>query len=254
MKDFFRTWYAPSNATVAIAGDFDEAQAKQLVEKYFGTLAKSPKPTPPTVAPIRHTKETVIRHDEALGRVPLVFISWLSAPFFQEGDADADVVSAILSDGQASRLYNRLVREKQIAQNVSAANQSLAAQSAFLITVTGVPGVDTETLVKEVDAVLAEIREKGVEQSEVARVVNRLQTSRVSGLQGVGGFGGKADQLQTYNHYVGNPGYIAEDLARYQKVTPETAKQYVINTLDPERRVVLHAVPVANKQAPKETP
>jgi predicted Zn-dependent peptidase len=243
VKNFFRTWYAPSNATLAIVGDFDPAKAKALVEKYFGGLPSGPKPKKPEVAPVKLTGEKVIRHDEQVATLPMVSIAWHSPAYFQEGDATADILATALSTGKASRLYQRLVLDKQIAQSVKASQQSLGAQSVFSIEVVARPGVSTDTLQKEIDAILAEVRKSGLTPEEIERARTRYDTAMLAGLQSIGGFGGKADVLQSYNHHVGEPSYVAQDLARYQQVTPEAVKQFANDVLRPDARVVLHAVP-----------
>ncbi|MFB1480500.1 M16 family metallopeptidase [Corallococcus sp. RDP092CA] len=254
VKAFFRKWYAPSNATLAIVGDFDPAKAKALVEKYFGTLPSGPKPQRPDVKPVRVTRETVIRHDEKVATLPLLTLSWLTAPYLKPGDATADVLASALSTGRASRLYRRLVLDKQLAQSVTASQQSQGAQSVFSIEAVARPGVTTDTLKKEIDAVLDEVRKNGVTQEEIARMRTRYDTYQLAGLQTVGGLGSKSDKLQSYNQYVGEPSYIAQDLARYQDITPDAVKQFANDVLRPDARVVLHAVPSAGQAAPSSAP
>ncbi|HVG61041.1 MAG TPA: pitrilysin family protein [Hyalangium sp.] len=253
VKSFFRKWYAPSNATLTIVGDFDVAQTKALVEKYFGGLPSGPKPERPQVAPVKLTRETVIRHDETIATLPMLTLAWHSPEYLTEGDATADVLATVLATGKASRLYRRLVLEKQIAQSVEASQQSIGAQSVFTIEVVARPGVSTEALQKEVDAVLAEVRKNGITQEELTRARTRYDTRMLSGLQSIGGFGGKADVLQNYNHFVGEPNYVAKDLARYQVVSTDDVKRYANEQLRPDARVVLHAVPAQQAPAaPKE--
>ncbi|WP_224240540.1 M16 family metallopeptidase [Hyalangium gracile] len=253
VKGFFRKWYAPANATLTIVGDFDVAKTKALVEKYFGTLPGGPKPDKPQVAPVKLTRETVIRHDETVATLPMLSLAWHSPAYLTEGDAAADVLATVLATGKASRLYKRLVLDKQIAQSVEASQESLGAQSAFTIEVVARPGVSTETLKKEVDAVLEELRKSGITQEELNRARTRYDTQMLSGLESVGGFGGKADVLQSYNHFIGEPSYLAQDLARYQAVSLEDVKRYANEMLRPDARVVLHAVPPPQAPAaPKE--
>ncbi len=250
VKGFFRQWYAPSNATLTIVGDLDVEKTKALVQKYFGTLPSTPKPALPKVAPVKLTKPVVIRHEERVARLPLLSVQWLTAPYLAEGDAVADVLATALATGKASRLYRRLVLEKQLAQSVSASQQSQGAQSVFSLNVVARPGVTTDTLLKEVDAVLDEVRRQGVTPEEIDRARTRYDTRMLAGLQAVGGMGGKADVLQSYNHFVGKPSYVEEDLARYEKVTPESVKQFARDTLSDDARVILHATPPGSGQAP----
>ncbi|MFE8603967.1 M16 family metallopeptidase [Archangium violaceum] len=243
VKAFFRKWYAPSNATLAVVGDFDPKEARALIEKYFGTLPSGPKPEKPTVAPVKHTHETVIRHDETVGTLPQVMMAWLTPPYFSEEDATADVLANALGTGKSSRLYKRLVLEKGLAQSVIAAQQSLGAQSVFFIEAVARPGVSSDALAKEIDAVLEEVRRGGITQQELDRARTRFETQMLAGLQSVGGFGGKADVLQSYNHYTGDPGYLDEDLGRYDSVTTERVRDFARDFLEPNARVVVHAVP-----------
>ncbi|NVJ24847.1 insulinase family protein [Myxococcus sp. AM011] len=252
VKSFFRQWYAPSNATLAVVGDFDVAKTKALIEKYFGSLPSHPKPTRPEVASVKLSKPVVIRQEERVATLPLLSIQWLTPGYFQEGDATADVLATALGTGKASRLYRRLVLDKQLAQSVNVTQQSEGAQSVFTLDVVARPGVSTDALLKEVDAVLEDIRRNGITSEEIQRARTRYDTRTLAGLQSIGGFGGKADVLQNYNHFVGEPSYVAQDLARYETVTPESVKLFARDTLRPDARVILHAVPPARKQAPVE--
>ncbi len=252
VRAFFRRWYAPSNATLTIAGDFDPAQAKRLVERYFGTLRRVPKPALPDVAPAHLDHEIVIRHEERVGKLPELELAWHTPAFFAPGNAAADILALILTDGRASRLERRLVRQG-LAQSVHASQESLLKQSIFEIRVIGRAGVTTDALLAAVDAELEDIRKRGVSADEVKRAQNRAETLSVSILQAVGGLGGKADTLQTYNHYLGNPGMLAQDLARISAVTPAEVQAFVQSELRPDRRVVLHAVP-APAQGPGTVP
>jgi zinc protease len=242
--EFFRTWYAPSNATVCIAGDFDPAQAKKLVEKYFASFPSRPEPKPLEVAPVKVSRELVIRHDEEVASLPGVFLAWHSPPLFAAGDAEADVLASILTYGKSSRLHRRLVREKQLAESVSAYQQSLNAQSVFQIDAVVAPGKDPAAVQKEIDAVLEEIRRKGVTPQEVKRARNRIETGFVAGIQAVGG---KADLLQAYNHFFGDPEGFVRDLARYEAVTPAKVQAFVKEYLGPTSRVMAVATPRPGK-------
>ncbi|MFP2904064.1 M16 family metallopeptidase [Pyxidicoccus sp. 3LFB2] len=252
VKGFFRKWYTPSNATLTIVGDIDVEKTKALVQKYFGTLPAAPKPTRPDVAPVKLTKPVVIRHEERVARLPMLSVQWLTPAYLEEGDAVADVLSTALATGKASRMYRRLVLEKQLAQSVSATQQSQGAQSVFAVNVVARPGVTTDALLKEVDALLEEVRREGVTQEEIDRARTRYDTRMLGGLQAVGGMGGKADVLQSYNHFVGEPSYVAQDLARYEQVTPDSVKQFTRDTLRNDARVILHAVPPGSEQAPTQ--
>lgn len=242
VRRFFRQYYAPNNASLAIVGDFDPAQAKALVEKYFGPLRRGPA-VPPIKAetpPITSERRRVVPSRVELPRVTL---AWITPPIFKPGDADADIIATILGGGRSSRLYKKLVYERQIAQNVTAQQYSLMLGSIFQIQAVARPGRTPEELEKAIDEELAALRARPPDASEIERARNLIETNIIGGLERLGGFGGIADRLNLYNHYVGDPGYLEKDIGRYRAVTPESLQAFVRNQLAPNARVVVYAVP-----------
>ncbi len=241
VKQFFKRYYAPNNASLAIVGDFDPAQARALVEKYFGTLERG-MPVPP----IRVETPTITAERRAVVQdrieMPRVYMAWLTAPIFKPGDADADLASIILGGGRSSRLYKKLVYEKEIAQDVNVQQQSLILGSQFQIQATARPGHSLEELERVIDEELESFRTKGPELREIERARNTIETQIVSRLEGLGGFGGVADRLNSYNHYLGSPDYLRKDIERYRAVTPASMMAFARATLQPASRVVVHAV------------
>jgi len=176
---------------------------------------------------------------------PMVQIAWLSPSLYAPGDAEADLLAFILGTGKSSRLYKRLVYELELAQSVDVHQESNALASLFHVSVTGRPGVDLEKLEGETWAVLEALREQAASEREVTRARNLLITRSLSGLQRIGRV---ADRLNIYNQYIGDPGYLAEDLGRYERVTSESLKGFAQRTLDPDHAVVVWTVP----QGPQE--
>jgi len=145
VREFFRRYYAPNNASLAIVGDIDVARTKALVEKYFGTI-----PRGPAVPPVEATTPAITGERRAMVKdkveLPRVYLAWITPPIFQPGDAEADLTARILGGSKASRLYRSLVYDKKIAQSVSASQQSLRLGSVFQIAVTAKPGHTAEEL------------------------------------------------------------------------------------------------------------
>ena len=251
VHDFFRQFYAPNNASLAIVGDFDRDEAMALVERYFGTLRRGPEPPPASADTPPITEE---RRREVPSRVelPRVYMGWLTAPFYRPGDAEADVAANILGGGRSSRLYKALVYDQQIAQDVRVFQQSMSLGSVFQLQATARPGVTAAELERAVDEVLDLFRLTPPTPEEVSRTVNLLETGVVSGLERLGGFGGVADKLNTYNHYLGDPDYLANDIGRYRAVTPDDVLAFVRERLQPTARAVIHAVP--GEPAPFDDP
>lgn len=242
VRNFFKLYYAPNNASLAIVGDFDPAQAKQMVEKYFGPLRRgAPVPRITAVTPPITSERRAVIHDQV--ELPRVYMGWLTSSIFKPGDADADLSSQILGGGKSSRLYKKLVYEKQIALDVSASQESLTLGSVFEIVVTARPGHTADEMEKAVDEELAAFRKSGPTAVELDRARNGIETGMIQGLERLGGFGGVADRLNEYNHYLGNPGYFPQDVNRYQSATTESIRAFAEAQLKPNARVVVYGIP-----------
>ncbi len=242
VRNFFKLYYAPNNASLAIVGDFDPAQVKELVEKYFGPLKRgAPVPKIAVATPPITAERRAVIHDQV--ELPRVYMAWLTTPIFKPGDADADLAADILGGGKSSRLYKKLVYEKQIALDVSASQQSLTLGSVFEIVVTARPGHTAGEMEKAVDAELAAFRKSGPTTAELQRARNGTETGMIQGLEQLGGFGGVADRLNEYNHYLGDPGYFPKDVHRYDAVTTGSIRAFAEAQLKPTARVVVYGIP-----------
>ena len=242
VRTFYDAYYAPSNATLVVAGDFDVKKTKTWIDTYFATLSKRDKPAVPQVTTPNISAEKRVSVPEAVSAAQ-VNISWLTPAAYQTGDADCDILAMILGIGKSSRLYKNLVYTKELAQQVSVHQESLALRSTFTITATARPGVSAEKLERAIEAELVLLQKNPPTALEITRARNMLLTTMLESLENIGGFGGKADMLNRYNQYVGNPGYLNDDLARYQKVTQETLKQTAQTYLRKDARVVVTTVP-----------
>lgn len=241
VRAFYGAYYAPSNATLVIAGDFDPTHVRDLVARYFASLPARAAPQPHNVVtpPITEPRRQTVVEDV---RLPRIAKAWLSAAAYQPGDAEADVLAGILGMGESSRLYRRLVYDLQLAQDVDVSQESQMLTGIFTVTVTAKPGVDVAHLEAEIDGMLAQAMRTPPSQDEIQRVRNQLKTRLVGSLQRLGGFSGRADMLNRYNQYVRDPGYFAQDLARYDSVTPEKV-QAIAALLNPSAAAVVVTVP-----------
>jgi zinc protease len=242
VRDFFQHYYIPNNASVAIAGDFDRAKVKALVAKYFGPIPRGPAVEKPAVVtpPIESERRATVTDTVQL---PRVSIGWLTPQAFKPGDADADFFMTVLGGGKTSRLYRKLVYEQQIAQTVKCENESLTLTSMAECDVTARPGVKPEDLEAAIDKEIALLREKGPTQAELDGARTEYLTEKITGLQRLGGFGGVADMMDRYNQYLGDPGYLPKDIARYQAVTTASVRAIGQKEFGQNQRVVVYAVP-----------
>ena len=249
VKDFFKRYYTPNNASLVIVGDIDRAKTKALVAKYYGTIPRGPEvpAITATTPPLTSEKRSVVTDKVEL---PRVYVSWLTSPIYKPGDADAVVAANILGGGKASRLFKSLVYEKQIAQDVAASQQSLQLGSVFTMTITVKPGHTPEEVEKAAQEELTRFAAEGPTSDEVEAAQNSIYSSIVTSLENFGGFGGVADRLNMYNQHTKNPGYLNQDLARFAAVTPSTVKKFASDQLRNDARVVVYAVPGEKKLTP----
>ena len=242
VKNFFKLYYAPNNASLAIVGDIDRAATRKLVEKYFGSLKRgSPVPKIAAVTPPITSERRAVVKDRV--ELPRVYMGWITSPIFKAGDADASIAATILGGGKTSRLYKSLVYEKQIAQDVSAQQEPLMLGSVFQVEATARPGHTADEIEKAIDVELTRFRDAGPDAREVEQARNLIETRIVQRLETLGGFGGVADRLNMYNHHLGTPDYLAQDIGRYEKVTAASVKAFAQQQLRPNSRAVMHAVP-----------
>ena len=244
VKGFFRQYYVPNNATLVLSGDFDRKKAGALVEKYFGPIPKgSPVPRRKPIE-VTHPGETRIEMEAAV-ELPRVYISWPTPAFFAPGDSDLDILSHVLTGGKTSRLYKRLVYDLQIAQGVSANQASMELGSVFEIVATAKPGHTADELLKVIDEELDKLRKGGVEASELGRAKTSITTDNLFDMERSSG---RANRLNSYNHYAGDPNWLAKDIARTTNATADGVAAAARGWLKEHDRVVTVVTP--KKEAP----
>jgi zinc protease len=242
VREFFRLYYAPNNASLAIVGDIDPGKARDLVGKYFGPIPPGPPvPRVDVVTPAITLCRRATVPDQV--ELPRVHMAWLTDPIFKAGDAECDLIGRILGGGKSSRLYRRLTYERRLAQDVSAHQYSLALGSVFVIEATAKPDVTPEALEQAIDEELELFRAGGPTLEELEGARDTIETSIIRGLETLGGFGGVGDRLNLYNHYLGDPGYLRSDLQRYRNADTESLRRVAQSRLTGQSRVVVYGVP-----------
>ena len=243
---FFRTYYVPGNASLVIAGDIDIANTRKLVEKWFSDVPAG-KPVPPINAPTAVLDGVKKKTITDRVQLPRLFLAWHTPALLKPGDAEMDVVSNLLSGGKNSRLYKRLVYDLQIAQDVNAVQQSQALDSNFMIIATARPGQSLDKIQAVIDEELDKLRTTAPEPREITRALNQIEANFYRSMEQVGGFGGKANQLNSYYKAAGTPDYFQKDLDRYRALTPADIKAAIEKYLPKDRRVELSVVPGEKK-------
>jgi zinc protease len=247
---FFKKYYAPANASLVVAGDFQTAQARTLVEKWFSDVKRGEEVEPMTVPGVALTsvqKKTL----EDNVQIPRLDLAWLTPPHLAPGDAALDVVSDVLAGGKNSRLYKRLVYDMQIAQSVSAYQASQALSSYFVVEATPRPGHTVDELEKVIDEEIATLQREAPSAHELDRSLNQIEASFYDRMERVGGFGGTADQLNAYLTNTGDPDWFNEDLARYRALSASDITAAAAQYLPRDRRVELTVVPKITSQIQK---
>jgi zinc protease len=239
---FFKKYYAPSNASLVVAGDLQTAEARRLTEKWFGDVKAAAPPEPMTIPGVALTS---VQRKTITDRVqlPRLYLAWLTPRHFEPGDAALDMVAAVLAGGKNSRLFKRLVYDMQIAQDVSAFQASQALSSSFQIMATPRPGHTVAELQKVIDEEIQKLQGEAPTTRELERSVNQVEASFYNRMERVGGFGGKADQLNAYFTATGDPDWFNEDLARYRALSVGDVSAAAAQFLPLDKRVELIVEP-----------
>ncbi|KQN91819.1 peptidase M16 [Sphingomonas sp. Leaf67] len=223
VKNWFRGHYGPNNAVLVLAGDIDARTARPLVEKYFGAIPKGPESVLPRIdvptlaAPVR---------EEMKDRVAATMIMkvW-PVPGLNDPEAPAlDVAMTALGGLASSRLDNELVKRDKLAVQVSAGVQSLSQAGMIVVRAVVRPGVDAKLVEAKLDQIIADYLRTGPTADEVARVATTNVSSTISGLESVGGFGGKAVALAQGQLYSNDPGFYKKELTALATMTPDRAR------------------------------
>lgn len=239
VKQFFRTYYAPNNATVVIAGDFNRDSALTWVNRYFGGIPRGPQmPARPVVPAVTVPRDTFLVLEDRVV-LPRLFEVWETGRIYAPDDAPLDVLADVLAGDKNSRLYKRLVFDMQVAQDVTAFNNSTKLDGNFNIIVTPKPGQTPTRMAELVKEEIDKVVKDGITPRELARALN---SRRASFLDQIASVLGKSDRLAEYNYFAGTPDYIQRDAARYDHVTAADVQRVAAQYLT-KPKVVLTVVP-----------
>ena len=241
VRQFFRAFYHPANASIAIAGDVDTDATLALVERYFGEIPAGPAVVHPRrearlAAPARLVLEDRVE-------LPRLSLAWHTPAMFHDDDAAMDIAADVLSNGKTSRLYRALVYDARLAADVSALQASREMSSVFHVSATAAPGQSLAAIHAVVERTLDDLAATGPTTDELERATARAEAQFVYRVQTIGGFGGKSDQLNAYNVFTGSPGFIHADRERYARATAASVAAAVRRWLREAPGVALSVVP-----------
>jgi len=246
VNNFYSDWYVPNNATLCVAGDFDPTHVKNRIEEWYGSLKPRSEITHQQVEipqkPV--VKEKTVTDNITL---PALIMLWHSPLYYQEGDAEADSLSSVLSGQAKARLTAKLVYEEQSVQDVSVFQWSRMRGSVFVVYVDAKPESDLDKIQQIVQEELDAIAngEKPVTEQELKAIINNWEMGFLWGLEDVLQ---RAETLQSYAYYVGDPAYIQKDLKRYQNVSAESIQRLVAQYFTGEKSAILRVLPTEEKE------
>ena len=255
VQSFFKTYYAPNNATLVLVGDFDPKQARDLVTRAFSDIAKQPTPPKPDLAETTQTAEKRATMTDPLARLPALLMAW-HGPSLNDPDAYAvDILCEILFQGESSRGYQEIVKKRKLALALQGGLQGQRGPS--LITLTGIypPNVKQADLEQAIAGQIEAVQQSAPSVDALNRIKTRLRADRYTG----GGFGfggldtmlGRAIAIADYAVFQGDPNLINTELERYMAVTPEQVQAAAKKYFTPQNRSVLEVK--AGVEAPAPT-
>jgi zinc protease len=240
VQQFFDTYYAPNNATLTLVGNFEEAEARQLIQQYFGGIQRGTEPQPvQCTEPFRHlpVRQTV---QDANARLPALWTSYGAVPAGHPDSYALTLLGSILGVGESSRLHERLVRTEQAAVQTQASPSLRRGPGIFLVFAIANPGGDVTRVERLIDEEIGRIRTEGVTADELEKAKNRYRANAVFGRQSVMG---RAESLQWHNHFLGDPAAIRTEMQRYMAVTAEDVRRVANQYLTSQNRAVIVTQP-----------
>jgi zinc protease len=242
VKQFFRTYYTPNNASIVVAGAVNADSVKRAVRQMFAEIPRGPELTRP--APAAFTiRDTVLVLEDRV-QLPRLYLAWHSGKEFGPDDAALDIASYVLAGARNSRLTQALVYEREIATSASAFNSSKRLDGDFQIVATARPGFGLDTLKSIIDMELRRLALTGPTSREIEQAKNSIEASFLSRLEFASA---KANQLNTYYYATGTPDFFQKDLDRYRKVSAADVQRVVREYLR-FGRVTLSVVPLGKKE------
>lgn len=242
VREFFRRYYHPGNASLALAGDIDTGRALDLARRYFEEIPTGPDVEPVTPPAVTPTGDVRLLLEDRV-ELPRLYLAWHAPALFGPHDAELDLAGDVLADGKISRLYQRLVYDRRIATEVAALQNSRELCGFFQVVATAAPGHTLAELETAISEEIERLAREGPTADEVERGRARAEAHFVYRLQTVGGFGGKSDQLNAYNVFTGTPAYFDRDFERYRAVDADGLRAAVGRWLVRHSRVTLSVVP-----------
>ena len=245
---FFKKWYGPNNATLVVAGDFDDAQTRKWIDQYFGELKTYSEVSDPSPRPVALSATKRAYHEDNFAKSPELNMVFPSAENYSKDAYALDLLADLLSDGKKAPLYKVLVEEKKLAPSANAFQSSLEVAGTFRIRARAFPNKNLSEVEQAIKEAFARFEQEKFTERDLARLKARTETNFYNGISSVLG---KSFQLANYNEYAGSPDFISEDIANTLAVTTDDiwrvynkyikGQNYVLTSFVPKGQVDLVA-------------
>lgn len=245
VKEFYRKWYVPNNATLVIAGDFDVAQAKEWVHKYFDEIPRGEEITPLPKQSVTLTETKELYYEDNFARLPEFRMVWPTVEQYHPDTYALDVLTQFLVDGKTAPFNQVLVEDKQLTSNVFmfSQNSEIAGETALIVR--AYPNTDLDEVKIAVQEAFNKFEEEGISDKDLKRIKAGIETQFYNGLSSVLG---KAFQLAQYNIFAGDPGYINKDIEYVLAVTKEDVMTVYEKYIKGKNYVATSFVPKGQKE------
>ncbi len=249
IRQFFKTYYAPNNAVMAIVGDIDADKMQGMVQKYFGTIARQPEPPKPDVAEIVQTKAKYVKVEDSQAQMPAFYLGW-KAPAKRDPDYyPLAMIEKILSTGDSSRLYQKMIKGSEVALKVDAGIDERRGPEAFEAFVIYKPGSTAEQVRQILYGELNKLKTTPVSQAELDTARNQIlrdlfSSSSYDSLQRSLG---RAEMLAEYTSFYGDSNKIDEDINNFMKVTPADIQRVASKVFTQANSTTVDVIPTAPK-------
>ncbi|MFQ5639496.1 MAG: M16 family metallopeptidase [bacterium] len=240
VRDFFKKWYGPNNATLVIAGDFDEGKTKEWVEKYFGEIKAGPKVSDPEVQYISLSETKRAFHEDNFAKSPELTMVFPTREEYHKDAYALDLLGDLLSDGKKAPLYKVVVEEQKLAPSVSAYQNSNEIAGDFRIRIRTFPGKNLTEVEKAIFAALERFEKDGFTDQDLSRIKAKTETNFYNGISSLLN---KSFQLAFYNVYAGTPDFLIQDLQNSLDVTREDIMRVYNEYIRDKKYVLTSFVP-----------
>jgi len=248
VKEFYRKFYGPNNATLVLAGDFETEVAKAMIEKYFGEIKRGEEVVKLNPHPVTISETKRLYHEDNFATAAQLNMVWPTLEQYTDDAYALDFLGELLANGKKATMYKVLVEEKELTSRTTAFNRSQELAGAFRIRITANDGVNLADVEDAIFEAFQKFETDGVTDKDVERIKAGLETSFYNDISSILG---KSFQLAQYNVFAGDPGFITQDIENIKAVTKEDVmrvyntyikdKHYVITSFVPKGKVELAA-------------